>query len=548
MSFFSLLELLGGLGLFIFGMRQMGEGLQKTAGNRLQRLIELLTSRPIAAIAVGAGVTALIQSSSATTVMTVGFVNAGLMTLKQAIGIIMGANIGTTITAQLIAFNLGQYSLPAIALGAFLIIFLKNKRFKNFGQIILGFGLLFLGLTVMSQTMRPLAETPAFLNLFKTFGAVPVLGVFVGILSTALIQSSSATIGILISLASVGAIDYQIAIPILLGDNIGTTITALLSSIGTNLSARRAALAHMLFNLLGTVLFLFILYVVPDIPGMLENFIRWLGLHFGYVLTTERLIANTHTIFNVANTLVWFPFISFLTILVIRLIPGKEEILTKGPIYLDERILSTPAVAVEQAHKEILRMADLAYLNVSDARRVFMENEEQLMEKVYEREEALDNLETSITDYLVKLSKKQLSEENNNRINNFFHLINDIERIGDHAENIIELAQYKDQENLSFSQIAQEELSDMFDRVMQAIDQAIKTLTTGDLETAIKVLRFEDEVDRMENEYREHHIQRLNEGLCYPGAGIVFVDLLSNLERIGDHASNMARIILKNKK
>lgn len=548
MSYLTIFELIGGLGIFIFGMRQMGEGLQKTAGDKMQRFIELLTSNPLAAVAVGAGVTALIQSSSATTVMTVGFVNAGLMTLRQAVGVVMGANIGTTITAQLIAFDLGDFSLPAIAIGALLLFFSKRKNLRYVGQILFGFGLLFLGLEIMKDTMAPLAELPRFRSLFYTFGAFPLLGVLVGIMATVLVQSSSATIGILIGLSSVGAIDYQIAIPILLGDNIGTTVTALISSYGARLSARRAALAHMLFNVLGTSVFIIAFYLIPGLPQHLETFFDWLAQHMGHTLNTQRLIANTHTLFNVINTLLWLPFIGFLTALVIKLIPGTEDILKKGPLYLDERMLRTPAVALEQAHKELLRMADLAYSNVGDARRAFMEEDEKLIEKIYEREDGIDNIEKAMTGYLVKLYRKPLSEEQTNRLNNYFHLINDIERIGDHAENIVELAEYKIQEKLPFSDKAMEELNTMFDRVMQTIDEGIKALTTGDLETAIKVLRFEDEVDYMEDQFREHHIQRLNEGLCYPGSGVIFLDLLSNLERMGDHASNVARIILKGKK
>jgi len=547
LSYFMILELLGGVGLFIYGMRQMGEGLQKTAGDKLQRFIELLTSNPLAGVLVGAGVTAIIQSSSATTIMTVGFVNAGLMTLRQAVGIIMGANIGTTITAQLIAFDLGGFSLPAIAIGAFLLFFTKQKRFKQLGQVIFGFGLLFLGMTVMQGSMAPLADSAAFREFFSKFGALPILGILVGAMTTALVQSSSATIGILISLASVGAIDFTVAIPILLGDNIGTTFTAMLSSLGTKLSARRTAMAHMVFNVLGTGVFIVVFYLVPGFSGYLESFFQNIAEYFGHTWNVQRLIANTHTAFNITNTLIWFPFIAFLTNLVIRLIPGKEEILHKGPIYLDERMLKTPVVALEQAHKELLRMADLAYVNVGDSRRIFMDEEENLIDNFFEREEAIDALETKITDYLAKLSRQSMDEVYSARLNNYFHIINDIERIGDHAENIVELAEYKMENKLPFSDRAIGELNNMFDRVMQTIDEGIKSLSTGDLATAVKVLRFEDEVDDLENEYRENHIQRLNEGLCYPGSGIVFVDILSNLERIGDHVSNIAKIMLKDR-
>ncbi len=548
MSLSMILQLLGGLGLLVFGVHQMGEGLQKAAGKKFHRLIELLTTNRFAGVAVGALVTALVQSSSVTTVMTVGFVNAGIMTLQQAIGVIMGANIGTTVTAQLIAFNLTDLALPALALGAFLVFFTRKKKLGNIGQVIMGFGLMFLGLSVMKESMNPLAHNPAFLEFFKVFGKNPILGVLIGIFATALVQSSFAIIGIIISLASIGLIDYQIALPILLGSNIGTTIAALLSSIGTKIAARRAAVVHLLFNVLGTTIFILLFYLIPGLPQYLQIFFTWVSTSLGTTLNIQRLIANTHSLFNLINTLLWLPFTGFLARLVIRIVPGSDEIIKRGPIYIDDRMLKSPAVALEQIHKEILRMADLAYLNVGDSRRAFIEENVKLIENVYEREEVVDALETHITEYLIKLLRQPQTESNSVRLNNFFHLINDIERIGDHAENIIELAEYKIQERLPFSKEAIDELNTMFDRVMQAFEGAINTITSDNLEKAIEVLRFEDEVDQMERAFRGHHIKRLNEGSCFPASGIIFLDVISNLERIGDHAAGMARIILTSRK
>lgn len=534
-------ELLGGLGIFIFGMRMMGEGLTKTAGKKLKSLLEILTTNRITGVLVGAGVTAIIQSSSATTVMVVGFVNAGLMNLSQAIGVIMGANIGTTITAQLIAFKISKYALHAIAIGAVLYLFGKSKRMKYIGQVILGFGLLFLGMNTMSGVMKPLRGSVYFREMITQFSHNPILGVLVGTGITVLIQSSSAFIGILLSLTSVGAIPYTAAVPVLLGGNIGTTITAILSSIGTNRNAKRAAWAHTLFNVLGTVIFLGLLYVVPNLTDHIAFFFE------KYFNTTDvtRLVANTHTGFNILNTVLWIPFAGFLAKLVNWIFPGEEEVETKGPIYLDERFLETPALALGQAGKELNRMANQAITNVEVSQRLFSEGKLSLFQEIEDREESVDQLEEAMILYMTKLSQQPLTADQANEVNNFFHIINDIERIGDHAENIAELGQIKVEEKMPFSDKAIEDVNYMFERVIDTARLAIKAYVDQDTELAKKVLQFEDEVDELEDTYRKKHIKRLNEGSCFPGSGVVYLDILSNLERIGDHSSNIAKIVLE---
>ncbi|MDI6637835.1 MAG: Na/Pi cotransporter family protein, partial [Bacillota bacterium] len=423
--------LLGGLGLFIYGMMQMGDGLQKAAGDRMRRILEALTARTWMGVIVGAVVTAVIQSSSATTVMLVSFVNAGLMTLKQAVGVIMGANIGTTITAQLIAFDLSDLALPAVGLGFIITFFSRKKIHKYLGQVILGFGLLFLGMTVMADTMKPLRNNPAFVQWIANFGKYPLLGVLVGLAMTVIIQSSSATIGLLMAAASQGLVGFDTAIPVLFGDNIGTCVTAVLASIGASLSARRTALAHVLFNVFGTILFLTLLPFFKT---------------FVHVVTPsgniERLIANAHTSFNVLNTLVWLPMAGVLARIATTVYPGQEIVMEHGPKYLDRRMLSTPSVALQLAVKELVRMAGIAREMVKDAGQALLAGKPSAVSKsINAREEVVDNLQSEIILYLSTLmAQGVLTQPQSTRLAGMLHVVNDIERIGDHAVNISEFA------------------------------------------------------------------------------------------------------------
>jgi len=523
--------LLGGLGMFLYGMRLMGDGLQKAAGDRMRRLLEVLTNRPVFGVLVGAVVTSIIQSSSATTVMVVGFVNAGLMTLRQAVGVIMGANIGTTMTAQLIAFRLTNYCLPAIALGVGVIFFGRRKVYKHVGEIILGFGLLFLGMNTMSEAMVPLRDAPWFTNLMLTFGRQPLAGVAVGLAMTGIVQSSSATIGILQALAAQGLIDIHIALPILLGDNIGTCVTALLASIGTSTTARRAAAVHVTFNVIGTALYLCILPLV--VPAVVYT-----------SPSTVRQIANAHTMFNVTNTLVQLPFVRVLVTIATLVVPGRVEVIERGAKYLERRFLDSPAIALAQARRELGRMGQIAAQTLEDAISGFFKNDDRALRSAHEREQSVNELEREVTHYLVALAQRDLTPEQSVDLTMFLNAVKDIERVGDHGENITELAEYKVDHQLPFSAQALEDLDFMCRRVVDTFKQALAALATGDTAVAAEIMKSEDVIDGMEKDLRRAHIRRLNEGKCYPGSGIVFLDIISNLERVGDHATNIARGIL----
>lgn len=522
----------GGLGLFLYGMQLMGDGLQKAAGDRLRRLLEVLTGVPIVGVFVGAIVTVLVQSSSATTVMVVGFVNAGLMNLAQAIGVIMGANIGTTITAQLVSLKLTDLALPAVAVGFLLTMLGRTRSQKQIGQVILGFGVLFLGMTVMSDGLRPLRTNPLFKRYMVEFGQNPLLGVVAGMVFTAAIQSSSAFTGLVISLALQELIGLNSAVTLILGSNIGTCITALLASIGTNLTARRAALAHVMFNVFGVVLFL--PFVTP-----FSNFIA------GTADTVAHQAANAHTFFNVLVVALLLPFVKPFSRLVARILPGEEGTVSYGPRYLDPHILNTPSVALGQVTKELIRMGNTALAMLDDVYTAFRTGNTEYLKYSEQKEAAINALEHDIVMYLVKLSQKSLSDEQSRRLNALLNISNDIERIGDHAENIQELADYKQQNRLPFSAEAIVELDDMHARVKSIVQTAIQALAEDDVDLARDIMRREDEIDQLEKKLRSSHICRLNDNVCHPSSGIVFLDVISNLERIADHANNIAEAIMK---
>lgn len=523
--------LLGGLGLFLYGMRLMGDGLQKAAGDRLRRLLEVLTSRPMLGVLVGTAVTAIIQSSSATTVMVIGFVNAGLMTLRQAVGVIMGANIGTTMTAQLIAFRLIEWCMPAIALGVGIVFFGRRRVYKHVGEIILGFGLLFLGMNVMSGAMAPLHDMPAFANAMVAFGRRPLAGVAVGMAMTGIVQSSSATIGILQALAAQGLVDIRIALPILFGDNIGTCVTALLASIGTSTTARRAAIIHVAFNIVGTGVFVCMMpLVVPAVVWTSPDMVRQ--------------IANAHTMFNLTNTLIQLPFARALVAFATLVVPGRDKAIERGAKYLERRFLDSPAIALAQVRRELCRMGQFAALTLEDAMAGFFRNDDRVLRAAHEREQGVNELERDITHYLVALSQRDLSPEQSGELTLFLNAVKDIERVGDHGENITELAEYKVDHLLPFSPKALEDLDFMSGRVVETFKRSLAALAADDSALASAILEAEDAIDILEKDLRRSHIRRLNEGKCYPGSGIVFLDIISNLERVGDHATNVARGIL----
>ena len=531
----TIINLFGGLGLFLYGMNMMGDGLENAAGDKLKSVFDKITSNPVKGVLTGAIVTAIIQSSSATTVMVVGFVNAGLMNLYQAAAVIMGANIGTTITAQLITFDFDAIATLFLAIGAMVVLFSKNKRTKQIGNIVLGFGILFLGLDLMKIAMSPLADSPFFSELIIKLQGRVFLGVLLGMVMTAVIQSSSASTGILVALAATGALPITVAIPILLGNNIGTCVTALISSIGTSKTAKKAAVIHLLFNVIGVALFIPFIgklgVIVQDItPGMTSEAVK-------------RQIANAHTIFNVLNTLILIWFIKPLVALVNKLIPGDDEKEAMGVKYIDERLLETPVIALGQTKNELIRMANKSKENVQLAMKAFKECDEKALNSVYENEKLINILEQDITRFLIKLANTELGEEQKNIVAAMFHVVNDIERIGDHAENIADLATEKITKNVKFSEDAIDELMLMFKYTINSLEMSIDCFKEYDKEKALTVREFEEKIDTLEKDLRSSHIKRLNAGVCDAIVGAIFLDTISNFERIGDHAVNIAEII-----
>ena len=534
------LSFIGGLGLFLFGMEYMGEGLQKAAGPKMKKLLSILTSNRLLGVLVGAAVTALIQSSSATTVMVVGFVNASLMSLKQAVGVIMGANIGTTITAWIV--SLGEWTSflkPSvlaplcIGVGIVLMMFAKKQGAKHIGIILFGFGSLFLGLDMMSDAAKPLRELDAVKNLFVVLGSNPILGILAGAGVTAIIQSSSASVGILQALALAGLVPWNSAIYIILGQNIGTCITAILSSIGANLNAKRAAAIHFIFNFIGSVIFGIIAVIV----------FTFIAPHLGHEMIDVTQISIVHTIFNVANTLILFPFAGGLVYLAEHLVKGKNEVKTGELQHLDERMFETPSFAVENAVKEVIRMGEVAKNNMRLAMQALFEKNRDKVQEVFETEREINELQDGINQYLVKLSNISLTEEESLKVTHLFHIVSDIERIGDHADNIGELAMSMIERDSKFSSEALKELTRIHEIGTECLEMALKAYETMDHQGAKKAIALEDQVDKLDKKMRKKHIERLVQDVCEPMAGIAFLDVLSNIERISDHASNIAQFV-----
>lgn len=544
-----LFHALGGLAFFLFGIRYLSEGLQSVAGEKLRIFLEKGTKTPVRGVFSGLIVTAIIQSSSATTVLTVGLVNSGLLTLRQAIGIIMGANIGTTVTAYIIGFKLEAYALPIAALGAILLFFTKNKKLNNFGQVIFGLGVLFYGMEVMGTGLKPLREVPMFINAMTNIDDNALLGVLVGAIFTGIVQSSSATIGILQELANQGAVTYSQAVPILFGDNIGTTITALLAGIGTSITARRAALTHSLFNLLGTciALPLFVLGIFPEIVKFVTDNIYVLlpGFEGSWeTLNIKMQIAQTHGVFNISNTIFQLPFVGLLATIVTRLIPGEDLILETGPKYLEPRLLANPKVALGLAEREVMRMGGLAKDSLESSVAYFFTGAVEEAKKQENLEKIINNLHRKIPDYVVKISESKLSEEESNKAYTYIQTVNDIERVGDHCENIVELTQLREERGIKFSVEATTDMQRMVDKTIETYKLSLSSLEKFDHEEAHQVVRNDDEIDEMEKQFRKAHINRLNEGVCNGEAGAIYIDILSNLERIGDHSVNIAQYVL----
>ncbi|PEX90753.1 Na/Pi cotransporter family protein [Bacillus cereus] len=529
-------QFIGGLGIFLFGIKYMGDGLQQAAGDRLRDILDRFTTNPLMGVLAGMLVTVLIQSSSGTTALTVGLVSAGFMTLRQAIGVIMGANIGTTVTAFIIGIKIGEYALPIMAVGAILLFFFKNKKVHSIGQVVFGFGMLFFGLELMSTGMKPLRSLESFQELTVSMSDNPVLGIVVGTIFTLVVQSSSATIGILQELFGQGAIDLQAALPVLFGDNIGTTITAVLAAIGTSIAARRAALVHVIFNIVGTVIFTILL--VP-FTNLIQYFQTSLNLN------PEMTIAFAHGTFNVTNTIIQFPFIAVLAWIVTKIIRGEDSAIDFKPQHLNPIFIEqSPAIALTEAQKEIIRMAEFSLHGLKEANQFLNTQDKKHADMATQLEGAINNLDKKITEYLVLLSEKPLSPTDSEKHSVLAGVVGDIERVGDHVENLVELVDFQISNRVSLSDDALAELNEMLELTISTLKDAVEALTNFDTELAQTVIAKERKIDQMERVLRKRHVLRLNERSCSGDASIIFVDMVSNLERIGDHAVNIADGVL----
>ena len=524
-------SIVGGLALFLYGIGLMGTGLQKIAGKRLRRILALLTTSPWTGTLIGAGVTAIIQSSSATTVMVIGFVNAGLMTLTQAIGVIFGANIGTTVTAQLLAFKITHYALPMLAVGFAIQFFVKKDVYKYFGLFLLGFGILFVGLKMMTDMTKPLVENEAVRQSFVRYSENVVLGILAGMLITFIVQSSSATVGLVLALASVGLISLNGAIPLILGDNIGTTITALLASLGAGRSAKRAAVAHLMFNVIGALI------VLALLPFYLRVII--------YTSTDiARQIANAHTLFNVINALIFLPFTVLYAKLITFIVPGEDRVYATGPKYIDNGLLRVPSVAINQTIKEIAGMLEITRQMIKDAMAGLFEGNTARLAEVAHQEESVDLLQLAVTEYVTELSQRQLGVAESEMIPMLLHSVNDVERIGDHAENLVELAERKLQRKIPFSEEALDSIRQLHAQIDEMIEKTTQSLQTDDSEIAEWVIQQETRMDDIIDRFQQGHMQRLEQGRCNVYAGLIFLDIINNFEKIGDHLTNVAEAVL----
>ena len=523
--------LLGGLALFIFGLKSMSEGLQKMAGKKTHAVMGALTSIPVVGVLVGTLVTIMTQSSTLVTVMVVGFVNTSILNLKQAISVIMGANIGTTLTAQMVAFRITDWWVFLAAFGFTAYFISKHKIIKNSGFVVFSLGMVLLGMSLMSQAMVPLRHDPAFQQLMLTFSDQRLLAALVGMLFTAVVQSSTAATGVIVAMTMEDLIPFEAALPLVLGTNIGTTITALLASIGGTLSARRAAMAHVLFNAFGVIIFLMFL-------NQYENLI----LSISPIDDIPRQVANAHTMFSVINTIIFLPFINQFAHLLTRLIPGEDTRTTQGAKYLDWRMVEVPHVAINLAEKELLNMAKLAGENIQLAMEGMLERDKKKLTQMKAQEDIVDDLEKEIMHYLAKVSQYGMSDDVSIRHAGLFHACNDIERISDHADNIADLALAAIDDDISFSEEATAELNDMYSLVTEIYNMAIQSVKDNSTALVPNVKSLETQIDKKEEELREGHIRRLREGRCSAAAGVFFLDIIINFERIGDHSNNISHI------
>ena len=540
---------IGGLGLFLFGMGLLSDGLKKVAGQKLRKLLAALTKHRVVAVLVGALTTCLIQSSSATTVMVVGLVNAGLLTLKQALCVVLGCNVGTTFTAWLVSglavFKITTYALPAIGVGFLLSVIGKTQKLRAIGQVLLGFGILFVGIGFMKDAFSPLKDSPNAQQVLVWLGHNPLLAIMAGTILTMLLQSSSASIAMVQILAFNGAFgtDWDvvlwIVIPFILGDNIGTTITAEIAALRTSVNSRRTARGHTLVNVIG------VLYMLPLVwIGLFANIVEWITPLKLSQTTIMLHIAVAHSTFNIFNTIIFLPLIQWLEVVVTKIVPTRTEDIVAKPVVLEKHLLNTPEIAVDQARREIVRMGQTAKDAVNQAVDGLTEGDKKKLELTRNTEDIVDEFQYEITSYLAALSRKEISKRISVELPVLLHTVNDLERIGDHAVNIVEIAERKIEQKLSFSQEAQAEAAKLKSEVNQMFDRVVAALREKDTTAATAALTNETALNTMQMDFRRNHVQRMTEGFCSAQTGLIFIDLVDNMEKIGDHLTNIAQSVI----
>ena len=534
MSFGTILTMAGGLGLFLFGMELMSDSIEKVAGARLRRILEIFTTNRFMGMIVGIIFTGIIQSSSACTVMVVSFVNSGLMNLYQAAGVILGANIGTTITSQLVSFNLSKIAPLILLVGVVVMMFTKKEKVRKVAEVVVGFGILFVGLSTMSQAMANMKNEPQVVNLLMSLKN-PFLATLMGFALTAIIQSSSVTVSIVLLLANQDLLPLPITLYIILGCNIGACATAMLASMTGKKDAKRAALIHLLFNIIGTVIIYIALFVAGD---QIVELIKSISADNG------RFVANAHTLIKITQVIMLFPFTGWLVKMTYLIVPGEDQKVGYRESYqlkyIGDKVVFNPATAVVEVIKELERMASLAEENLNRAMNALITLDEEDIEEVYEVEKNINFLNHAITDYLVKINQTTLPIEDLNSLGALFHVVNDIERIGDHAENVADAARQRKEEGVSISKEAQKELGDMLEMVNKIIRYAVEMFAKSDESHMQEIVTLEDQVDEKERELQKKHVERLTKGECSPEAGMIFSDIVSGLERVADHATNIA--------
>ena len=534
MSFGTILTMAGGLGLFLFGMELMSDSIEKVAGARLRRILEIFTTNRFMGMIVGIIFTGIIQSSSACTVMVVSFVNSGLMNLYQVAGVILGANIGTTITSQLVSFNLSKIAPLILLVGVVVMMFTKKEKVRKVAEVVVGFGILFVGLSTMSQAMANMKNEPQVVNLLMSLKN-PFLATLMGFALTAIIQSSSVTVSIVLLLANQDLLPLPITLYIILGCNIGACATAMLASMTGKKDTKRAALIHLLFNIIGTVIIYIALFVAGD---QIVELIKSISADNG------RFVANAHTLIKIAQVIMLFPFTGWLVKMTYLIVPGEDQKVGYRESYqlkyIGDKVVFNPATAVVEVIKELERMASLAEENLNRAMNALITLDEEDIEEVYEVEKNINFLNHAITDYLVKINQTTLPIEDLNSLGALFHVVNDIERIGDHAENVADAARQRKEEGVSISKEAQKELGDMLEMVNKIIRYAVEMFAKSDESHMQEIVTLEDQVDEKERELQKKHVERLTKGECSPEAGMIFSDIVSGLERVADHATNIA--------